>query len=277
MRLAASAVAMAAEARGIALLKPETLRDAGAQAAIAAQSCDVMVVAALGLILPESVLALPRHGCINIHASLLPRWRGAAPIQRALLAGDATTGITIMRMDAGLDTGPALLAQPLPIGARETAGTLTEALAALGARAIVAALAQLESLVPQPQDPARATYAAKIGKADALIDWTQPAEAIDRQVRAFDPAPGAETRFEGEPLKVWRAEPMDRSGAPGAVLEAAPGGIVVGCGRGALRLLEVQRAGAKRLAAGPFLLGTPLKVGRILGETSHAAPAKPAA
>jgi len=277
MRMAASAVAQAAQTQGIALLKPETLRDPAAQAAIAAQSCDVMVVAALGLILPQSVLAIPRHGCLNIHASLLPRWRGAAPIQRAILAGDATTGITIMRMDAGLDTGPALLAHPHPIGARDTAGALTDALAELGARAIVEALARLESLVPQPQDAARATYAAKIGKADALIDWTRPAEAIDRQVRAFDPAPGAETRLEGEPLKVWRAEPLDRAGTPGAVLEATPSGIVVGCGHGALRLLEVQRAGARRLAAGPFLLGTPLKAGRILGETPQAASAKPTA
>jgi methionyl-tRNA formyltransferase len=235
------------------------------------------VVAAFGLLLPASVLAIPRHGCINIHASLLPRWRGAAPIQRAILAGDATTGITIMRMEAGLDTGPALLTHAHAIGPRDTTGMLTEALAALGARAIVEALGRLESLVPQPQDAARATYAAKIEKAEAGIDWAQPAEAIDRQVRAFDPAPGAETRLDGEALKVWKAEPMDRAGAPGEVLEASPGGIVVGCGRGALRLLEVQRAGARRLPASAFLLGSPLKTGRMLGETPRTAPVKPAA
>jgi methionyl-tRNA formyltransferase len=277
MRMAASAVAQAAEARGIPLFKPETLRDPQAQATLAAQSADVMVVAAFGLILPAGVLAIPRLGCINIHASLLPRWRGAAPIQRAILAGDTATGITIMRMDAGLDTGPALLTRPHPIGPRDTAGALTEALAALGAASVVEALARLESLVPQPQDAAQATYAAKIGKAEARIDWSLPAVLIDRQVRAYDPAPGAETQFEGAALKVWKAEPVDRRGAPGEVLEAAPEGIVVGCGQRALRLLEVQRAGAKRLSAGPFLLGTPLKPGRVLGEAAQAAPAKPAA
>jgi methionyl-tRNA formyltransferase len=277
MRMASSAVAQAAEARGIALFKPETLRDPGAQAALAAQSPDVMVVAAFGLILPASVLAIPRLGCINIHASLLPRWRGAAPIQRAILAGDATTGITIMRMDAGLDTGPALLERPHPIGARDTAGVLTEALAALGASCVVEALGRLESLEPRAQDATRATYAAKVEKAEARIDWSQSAAAIDRQVRAFDPAPGAETRIEGAALKVWQAEPVERNGAPGEVLEATADGIVVGCGHGALRLLEVQRAGARRLAAGPFLLGTPLKAGRTLGDTLQRAPAKPLA
>ena len=277
MRMTASAVAQAAASCGIALLKPETLRDPEARAAIAARPADVMVVAAFGLILPADVLAIPRLGCINIHASLLPRWRGAAPIQRAILAGDATTGITIMRMDVGLDTGPALLARAHPIGARETTGTLTEALAALGASCIVEALAGLESLIPRAQDAAGASYAAKVGKAEARIDWAQPAAAIDRQVRAFDPAPGAETSIDGEALKVWTAEPVERSGAPGEVLEAAPGGIVVGCGNGALRLLEVQRAGGKRLPAGPFLLGTPLTPGRILGGTPVPSPAKPAA
>ena len=277
MRLASSAVAQAAEARGIPQLKPVSLRDGEAQAAIAAQACDVMVVAAYGLLLPAAVLAMPRQGCINIHASLLPRWRGAAPIQRALLAGDTTTGITIMRMEAGLDTGPALLVREHPIAARDTAGTLTGALAALGASCIVEALERLGSLVARPQDGARATYAAKIEKAEARIDWSLPAAEIDRRVRAFDPAPGAETLVGGEGLKVWRAEPVDRSGAPGEVLEASPAGIVVACGRGALRLLEVQRAGAKRLAAGPFLLGTPLQAGRTLGETHRAATAKPAA
>jgi methionyl-tRNA formyltransferase len=277
MHMAASAVARAAAAHGLALLKPETLRSPEAREAIEATRCDVMVVAALGLILPESLLAVPRRGCINIHASLLPRWRGAAPIQRAILAGDSITGITIMQMEAGLDTGPALLGREHPIGARDTAGTLTEALAELGASCIVEALAGLEGLVPRAQDAARATYAAKIDKVEARLDWSQPAEALDRQVRAFDPAPGAETRLDGEALKVWKAEPAAAAGRPGEVLEASPVGIVVACGRGSLRLLEVQRAGAKRLAAGPFLLGTPLAPGRTLGETPVPAPAKPAA
>ena len=189
MRLAASAVAQAAEAYGIPLFKPESLRDPEAQACLAAQSADVMVVAAFGLILPAAALAIPRLGCINIHASLLPRWRGAAPIQRAILAGDGTTGITIMRMDAGLDTGPALLARPHPIGERESSGTLTEALAALGAAAIVEALDRLDSLMPQPQDAARATYAAKIEKAEARIDWSRPgrSSSTGRSARSIPP------------------------------------------------------------------------------------------
>ncbi len=277
MRMAASAVGAAAAAHGLALLKPQTLRAAEPQAAIAAARCDVMVVAAFGLILPASVLAVPRHGCVNIHASLLPRWRGAAPIQRAILAGDRVTGITIMRMEAGLDTGPALLEREHPIGARDTTGTLTEALADLGARCIVEALGKLADLVPRPQDAAHASYAAKVEKAEARIDWSRPAEAIDRQVRAFDPAPGAETSLGGAALKVWKVEPIAAQGAPGEVLEASAGGIVVACGSDAVRLLEVQRAGAKRLAAGPFLLGTPLERGQTLGETGVPAPAKPAA
>ncbi len=202
-----SAVGRCAEERGLALLKPVLLRDA--VDSIASAKPDVMVVAAYGLILPAAVLSIPARGCLNIHASLLPRWRGAAPIQRALLAGDAETGISIMQMDEGLDTGPILLQKSLAVGAADSGGTLTEALARLGALAIVEALETLSRLTPRDQDPARATYAAKIRKGEARIDWTLSSAAIDRHVRAFNPVPGAETTRQGVPLKVWRARPCN--------------------------------------------------------------------
>ncbi len=268
-------MARVARERGLPLLKPETLRSDEAHAAIAKARCDVMVVAAFGLILPPGILAMPPHGCLNIHASLLPRWRGAAPVQRAILAGDSTTGITIMQMDAGLDTGPALLKRPLPIGARETAASLTESLAALGALAIVEALGSLDRLAPQPQDESQATYAAKLDKAEARIDWRQPNVAIDRQVRAFDPVPGAETRLDSRPLKIWEAQPVPGQGAPGEVIAADAGGIVVACGEGALRIVSLQRAGAKRLAAASFLLGCPLEKGQSLGGPTVDSGAQP--
>jgi methionyl-tRNA formyltransferase len=222
-----------------------------------------MVVAAYGLLLPAAVLSIPSRGCLNIHASLLPRWRGAAPVQRALLAGDAETGISIMRMDVGLDTGPVLLTLRLAIGARDTAGTLMEALASLGADAIVTALASLDSLRPQAQDPARATYAAKIAKGEARIDWARSCVEIDRQVRAFNPAPGAEANLAGEVLKIWAAEPAAGSGRPGEVIRA-DGELVVACGDGALVLRDVQRAGGKRMATGDFLRGVQLSPGDVL-------------
>jgi methionyl-tRNA formyltransferase len=264
MRLASSAVAQSAERLALPLFKPATLRDPAVVGTLRETAPDVLVVAAYGLILPPEVLGIPASGCINIHASLLPRWRGAAPIQRALLAGDAITGITIMRMDAGLDTGAILAMHELAIGARDTAGSLTDSLSALGARTIVEALARLDALEPTPQDNSRATYAAKIAKAEARIDWNRPAVDIDRMIRAFNPAPGAEARLAGEALKVWDATPVARSGKPGEVLEAEAGRFVVGCADAALQLRVVQRPGGKRLEAADFLRGTPLERGTVL-------------
>jgi methionyl-tRNA formyltransferase len=277
LRLAESDVARAARRHGIAVLKPATLKDGAVREALARSACDAMVVAAFGMILPRDVLEIPARGCLNIHASLLPRWRGAAPIQRAILAGDPRTGITIMRMDEGLDTGPCLLQRAIAIAPRDTTGSLTDSLAALGAACIVEALASVDTLVARPQETALATYAAKVVKAEALIDWSRPAAQIDRQVRAFDPAPGAETRLDGQPLKIWAAEPASSRGEPGEILAASRDGIVVACGEGSLRLLTVQRAGGKRLDAAAFLLGYPLKPGRKLGLATPAPETKPAA
>lgn len=264
LQLTASPVAQLAGKHGIALAKPRTLREPSEREILRASPPDVMVVAAYGLILPREALEIPRFGCLNIHASLLPRWRGAAPIQRALLAGDAKTGVTIMRMEEGLDTGPTLLEAELEIGARETAGTLTQRLAELGARAIVDALGSLPDFVPKPQDETLATYAAKIEKQAGAIDWRRDALEIDRQVRAFDPAPGAFTVLDGSPLKVWAAEPVTGSAVPGTVLEAGGGGLVIAAGTGAVRLLEVQKPGGKRLAAAEFLRGNPVRAGQKL-------------
>ena len=255
LRLASSAVAQVAEKHGIEAMKPATLKQADAVARLTDLAPDVMVVAAYGLILPASVLAIPKRGCLNIHASLLPRWRGAAPIQRALLAGDTQTGITIMQMDAGLDTGDVLLESAREIGPRETAGDLTEALAALGALAIVEALARLDELRPRAQDGDKATYASKISRADARIDWTRPSDLVDRHVRAFNPVPGAEAQVGGETLKIWEAEPVAGSGTPGEVIFADADRLVIACSQGALALGEVQRPGGKRLAIRDFLRG----------------------
>jgi methionyl-tRNA formyltransferase len=217
-----------------------------------------MVVAAYGLILPRPVLEIPARGCLNIHASLLPRWRGAAPIHRALLAGDSNTGVCIMQMEAGLDTGPVLLERSLPISPRDTTGTLTEKLSRLGASAIVEALGQLDTLTPRPQDSALATYAAKIDKAEARLDWQRPVLELDRRIRAFNPAPGAEADVEAVRLKIWEAEPAgDLSLAPGAMLREGRSQLYVGCADGALRLLRLQRAGGRSMTAGEFLQGDP--------------------
>lgn len=261
MRLAESAVARAAASHGLPVAKPSSLKLPEVHEALRAARADVMVVAAYGLLLPGAVLAIPRRGCINIHASLLPRWRGAAPVHRALLAGDRETGISIMQMDAGLDTGPVLLARELEIAPRETTGSLLARLGRLGAQTIVEALASLDSLRPQPQDEARATYAAKVTKQDARIDWSRSAAEIDRQVRAFDPAPGAEARLGVETLKIWKAQPVVCGGRPGAVLEAGPRGLVVACGQDALEVLEVQRAGRARMSAAEFMRGSAASVG----------------
>ncbi|MFN3544597.1 MAG: methionyl-tRNA formyltransferase [Thiobacillus sp.] len=264
MKLMPSAVKTTALARGLAVAQPASLKAPEAQAQLAAVGADVMVVAAYGLILPQAVLDIPRRGCLNIHASLLPRWRGAAPIQRAILAGDSETGITIMQMDAGLDTGAMLLKTVVPILATDTGGTLHDKLAAAGARAIVDALARLDTLTPRKQDEALATYAAKLSKEEARLDWTQPAPHLARAVRAFNPVPGAWTLAAGAPLKVWAAELVSGRGAPGEVLEAGER-LVVACGDGALRLDEVQPAGSKRMTAAAFLAGRVLVPGARLG------------
>lgn len=252
-----SPVKQLARQRGLPIEQPRTLRDEALQAKLRALDADVMVVAAYGLILPAEVLRVPRHGCLNIHASLLPRWRGAAPIQRAIEAGDASTGVTIMQMDEGLDTGDMLLAQALPIAADDTAATLHDRLAALGARLVVQALrdAAAGTLRRTPQPPEGVTYARKIDRREARVDWRADAAQIARRVRAFDPAPGLHFELDGESVKLWRAAPRDDlPPAPaGTVLVAGGGRLVVACGRGALELVELQRPGGRRVGAAAFL------------------------
>ena len=258
-----SAVKQLAQARGLLLAQPMTLKDAAIQRQLLAVNAEVMVVAAYGLILPPSVLTIPRRGCLNIHASLLPRWRGAAPIQRALLAGDSATGITIMQMDAGLDTGAILLQEKIEIDDEDTAQTLNDKLAELGAQTMVRALAT--TLRPCAQDSVQVTYAEKIRKEEAAIDWTQPALHIARRVRALNPTPGATTTIHGQRLKLWRARPIAAAGEAGTVLTTDTGGIVVACGSGALAIEELQREGGKRLSAQTFLRGFKLSIGTRLG------------
>lgn len=262
---APSAVKRVAQELRLSVEQPLTLKSPDIVEGLAARKADAMVVAAYGLILPPAVLSVPRLYCLNIHASLLPRWRGAAPIQRAILAGDRKTGISIMQMDAGLDTGPVMLRSGVPITSADTAGTLHDTLAALGARLIVDALAHPRQ--PQPQDGSQATYAAKIDKREARIDWHDPAAFNARKVRAFNPAPGANTTLRGLPLKIWTAAELAQSGGePGLVCSADARGIVVGCGVGALRITELQRAGSKRVEAGAFLAGCRLEPGERLGR-----------
>jgi methionyl-tRNA formyltransferase len=264
-KLQAPAVKIIAARHGFALLQPASLAHGGIADAIAGMRPDAMVVAAYGLIVPKAILGLPRLGCINIHASLLPRWRGAAPIQHALLAGDALTGVTIMQMDEGLDTGAILLQASLPIAAGDTAGALQDRLAALGARLLVEAL--VSHPVPRPQDPALATYAPKIDRAQAEIRWSDSAAAIDRQVRAFNPVPGAYTHINGIQLKLWRVQVEQGSaGAPGEVCMADATGILVGCGHGTVRVLELQRAGGKAMSARAFVAGSDIGRGARMGR-----------
>jgi methionyl-tRNA formyltransferase len=317
-KLLASPVRQWAQTHGIEVWQPRTLRDPEVVRRLHDIDCQAMVVAAYGLLLPPDVLAVPPRGCLNIHASLLPRWRGAAPIQRAVQAGDAQTGITIMQMDVGLDTGPIRLVRPLPIGRDETSGSVHDRLAVLGAQAIVEAIGLLEAdrlpLSPQPADGV--THAAKIVKADALIDWSRPAQAIVDQLRAFDPAPGCVAelaRLPGAALKVWRARaveptlqlvspimspivspvmsplmsplmspivaPADAQGAgfaPGTVIGMCEGALRVACGgpdqAGAVDLLELQRAGGRRLPATAFVAGFPIGAGDRLQFPAAAVP-----
>jgi methionyl-tRNA formyltransferase len=262
-----------AGAHGLPLYQPATLKGDEALVRLRETPLDLLVVAAYGLLLPPAVLAWPRHGCINVHASILPRWRGAAPIQRALLAGDAETGVTIMQMEAGLDTGPMHAIERTAIGPRDTGGTLHDRLAGLGAGALVAVLARLArdgALVATPQPSEGATYAAKITRADTAIDWRASAAVIDRQVRAFDPVPGAATQRAGEPVKLWTATPVAiaaRQGEPGEVLGVDGGALVVACGEGALRITELQPAGSRRMSAAAYVAGRRLVPGARFDPT----------
>ncbi len=256
------AIYSAADRLNLPVRTPARLRsDLEAQAAFAALDLDAAIVAAYGLILPPPMLAAPRRGCLNIHASLLPRWRGAAPIHAAVLAGDAQTGVTIMQMDAGLDTGPMLLAETVPIPPRATTGLMHDILADLSARLILRALAEAPS--PNPQPAQGASYAPKLTKGDGRLGWQNHAEALDRRVRAMDPWPGAFTRLHGNQLKILAAQPESGSGPPGQVLDD---GLLVACGHGALRLCRVQMAGGRPLDAAAFLRGHPIPPGTAFGE-----------
>ncbi|MFA7239801.1 MAG: methionyl-tRNA formyltransferase [Sulfuricellaceae bacterium] len=261
MKLTASAVKQVALARGLPVMQPTGLKDAATQREIAAPGADIMVVAAYGLILPQAVLTIPRCGCLNIHASLLPRWRGAAPIQRAILAGDRESGVTIMQMDAGLDTGAMLLKRTLPIAPDDTAATLHDKLAALGAEAIQAALAQYSELTPQPQDERAATYAAKLTKEEGRLDWNRSATELSLAVRAYNPFPVAHATYKGEAWRIWQATPEAAQGNPGEILRADRQGILVACGADALLLTAVQKAGGKRMPVADFLAGNPVAAG----------------
>ena len=269
-----SPVKRLAQGHGIAVQSPPSLREEDARGALFGVPLDVLVVAAYGLILPAAVLAWPRQGCLNVHASLLPRWRGAAPVQRALLAGDSVTGITIMRMDEGLDTGPMIESANLAIGPQDTAGTLIAKLASLGATAIVRVLRRLAAdagLASAAQPATGATYAPKFGKQDAAIAWTAGASSVDRQVRAFNPVPGAWTVLRGETIKVWTGTPIAGSadGVPGTAFRAGSDGIAVACGADAYAIHELQPANGRRMSAGAFVAGHR----QLVGSVFAAAPA----
>ncbi|KAB2886895.1 MAG: methionyl-tRNA formyltransferase [Albidovulum sp.] len=246
-----SPVQARAEALGLPVRHPASLKTPEAQAEFAALKADVAVVVAYGLILPQPVLDAPARGCLNIHASLLPRWRGAAPIHRAVMAGDAETGISIMRMEAGLDTGPVLLTERTRIGPEETTAALHDRLAAMGAAAILEALRRLDGLVPVPQPEAGVTYAAKIDKAEARVNWTRPAEEVDRLIRGLSPFPGAWVEIDGERVKLLRSRLAKGQGQPGAVLA----GFTVACGSGAVQITEAQREGKRPMPADEVLRG----------------------
>jgi len=267
LRPAQSAVKKLAGALGLAVFQPHSLKDEQALARVAAAQPDALVVAAYGLILPQRALDIAPHGALNIHASLLPRWRGAAPIQRALLAGDRESGISIMQMDAGLDTGPVLALHRLAIADDDDAQTLHDRLATLGAEAIVAALAEIAAGRAEfvPQSEAGASYARKIEKLEADLDWSRPSVELERAVRALRPSPGARSLLRGEPIKIWRARRVEHQGTPGSVLESGAGGVLIACGEGALQAIELQRAGGVRLAAADFLRGFPINRGERFG------------
>jgi methionyl-tRNA formyltransferase len=269
-RLKESPVKRLATRFTIPVCQPGTFRDSGAQAVLAAFGADLMIVVAYGLILPPAVLAMPQLGCINVHASLLPRWRGAAPIQRAILAGDRETGVCLMQMDSGLDTGPVLASAACLIEPDDTGGRLHDRLSVMGARLLEENLDRIArgELEPRVQDDSQASYADKLDKAEAMIDWTMSAEQIARQVRAFNPWPVAETRYSGRQLRIWEARPvaMATELPPGGVLTAGKTGIDVACGAGVLRILAVQLAGARQVSAIDFINAHPLE-GVRLGAT----------
>lgn len=267
MQLQASPVKQAALELGLTIAQPASLRHEEAQALLRAQNADVMVVAAYGLILPQAVLDTPAHGCLNIHASLLPRWRGAAPIQRAIEAGDAETGVCIMQMDAGLDTGAVVSTHRYAIKNTDTATDVHDALADLGAQAIVADLQQLHQtgrLNASPQPQTGITYAQKLSKEEAKIDWNQPALIIERKIRAFNPVPGAWVEYQNQPLKIWQAEAVEQSGRAGEVLAISSDGLIVACGEGALNITELQPAGSKRMPVAAFAAGRHIEKGTPL-------------
>ena len=268
MKLKASPVKQLAISHQIEVFQPETLKDPAVQARIAAVNADVMIVAAYGLIIPSAVLDMPRYGCYNIHASLLPRWRGAAPIQRALLAGDSETGVTIMEVVPALDAGAMVSRGVLPIGARDTAQTLHDGLAGLGAVLMVEAMQTLArdgNLPATPQDETLVTYAHKLEKSEAAIDWLQPAAEICRKVRAFNPFPVAHTLLDGEICRLWMASHLPGNGKPGEITGLDEAGILVACGEGLLRIEELQMPGGKRMAASDFLRGRSLQPGQSFG------------
>ncbi len=266
MKLKMSPVKEVALAHGIDVAQPENLKTDAARQPILEANADVMIVAAYGLILPQSVLDMPRLGCINIHASLLPRWRGAAPIHRAIEAGDSETGITLMLMDKGLDTGAMLTRSALPIRPDDTTGSLHDRLAELGAREIVKLLPDLAAgnVDATPQDDVLSTYAAKISKEEARLDWSRPAAELERKIRAFNPFPGAYGLLDETPLKIWQARPVAELGTPGSNLALSDFELHIACGVGALAVTEVQKAGGKRLPVSAFLAGHALKVGDTL-------------
>lgn len=265
MKLVKAPVQQAAEAAGIDVLTPTGLKDEAALQAFRALNPDLAIVVAYGMILPQAFLDVPRLGCWNIHASLLPRWRGAAPIQRAIMAGDAETGVAIMQMQAGLDTGPVLLEKRLPIADDDTAASLHDKLAQLGAEAITAALAEAETLTPTAQAEAGITYAEKIDKAEAKLDFTRSADDLDRHIRGLSPFPGAWFEANGSRIKVLQARPIEASGPAGTVAAATVGnGAVIYCGQGGLQLLRVQKAGKPAMAAEDFMRGRGLEAGQAV-------------
>ncbi len=260
-KLQPSPVQVEAEIRHLEVRHPVSLKSPEEQARFVALDADLAVVAAYGLILPQAILDAPKHGCLNVHGSILPRWRGAAPVQRAILAGDEATGITIMQMERGLDTGPMLTFARTQVDGK-TAGELTAELAEIGAQLMVGTLTDLPSLHPLTQDDAEATYASKIDKAESRIDWTQDAAAVERQVRAFAPAPGAFFEHEGERYRVLAAEVVEGSGAPGQVIDGA---LTIACGTGAIRPVTIQRAGKPAMETAALLRGKAIAAGTVLG------------
>lgn len=267
MQLQAGPVKLAAQALGLTVAQPQSLRNEEAQQLLREQHADVMVAAAYGLILPQAVLDIPRHGCLNIHASLLPRWRGAAPIQRAIEAGDAETGVCIMQMDAGLDTGAVVSSHRYAIKPADTAQNVHDALAAIGAQAVVADLQRLQKegrlkSIPQPENGV--TYAQKLSKEEARIGWGEPAAVIERKIRAFNPVPGAWAQYRGKPLKIWQAETVAQSGEAGHVLQCGSDGLIVACGEQALRITVLQPAGGKRMDIAAFAAGNRIEAGEKL-------------